>query len=188
MEFHLAVVVALNFDVIRSDVLHNSVAFFAAGRIQAAENTIKALGIVGIVNFGIAEMGSPVLWINVTFVEAGLSPVAISIRSLESISSLDIFSKSFTLDNINNGAASLFNLNTSFTITVIIMSVNFAFCGRDESLKSFDHSQKIIKLIISNFSSFDVDPVFEVPNLLEISVFFSFGNRDFGSESFHLDF
>ena len=44
-----------------------------------------------------------------------------------SISIMNILSKSFTFNNINYSSSSLLNLNTSLSITIIIMPINFFF-------------------------------------------------------------
>ena len=80
-----------------------------------------------------------------------------------SISIMNILSKSFTFNNINNNSSSLLNLNTSLSITIIIMSINFFSSGLDKFFQNFDHMVKIIKLIFSTFFFFYV-------NIINISV------------------
>ena len=81
------------------------------------------------------------------------------------ISSIDRFSicimnivvETFSSNNINNNSSSLLNTYSSFSITIIILSINLSLDSWKKSFKFFDHNIKIIKIIISKFFLFMIN-------------------------------
>ena len=129
----------------------------------------------------------PSLSKDVNSVESDISSQVWS-SDIGAILTLKIITKSFSLNNIYNNTLVLFLLN-SFSITVIIVSVDFTLNGWDNSLKGADHFIKAIKFWLSDSSSFGINSHLEVSNIIPIVLGFGFSNSNFSSQSlnFNLD-
>lgn len=77
--------------------------------------------------------------------------------NLRSICIMNIVVETFSSNNINNNSSSLLNSYSSFSITIIILSINLSLDSWKKSFKFFDHNIKIIKIIISKFFLFTIN-------------------------------
>ena len=93
-----------------------------------------------------------------------------------SVSIVDVVTESFSFDDVDNNSSSLFDLDASFTIAVIVVSVDFVGGGWDKFLENFDHAVEVIEFILGDFPLFEVNSVNVSVDFSVDLVFFSLSN------------
>ena len=129
----------------------------------------------------------PDRWIYSDFVQLNFI-IWKSIFNWNSINCKQIVPEAISSNDINNFSSNLLNINYSFSITIIKLSINFSFHFRNSILQRVNHVSKIIKNISDEFLLLNVNFIIKVINLIIDLVSFDFKNRDVIFLFFDLDF